>query len=453
MENDKFISKKIYQSYFKIGFPMMVSHFITYFASNLTIALIGNLSDKAMAGYTVANETYSIFYMLALGITSSFHIFISQYYGEGNIDKVNQIIRYGTAVSLFLGTTYSVLVFVFGRPFVGLYVSDPETIEYALEYLKFFCWTFIPYVLNYLWCGIYSFIGNSKMAMLSNGINCIATVLFSICFVSDVFNMNIGIAGASLALLLARCLEGVFLFCMLNRKDSEFRFSIPAGHLDKKERISILKKGLPLITNELIYSLAYMVIVQSYSYAHEEYLACYTVAYNIGMLNFGAQQACPAIVGFLVGGELGRKDYEKAKYNSSQVIRISAIYFIAQGLILLGLSPFIPKFYSLEGDLYHMAVILIIIRAISGGLSFTVSPIYNILKIGGDTKGVLITDGLYAAGVQMVVSIILSRVISVPFYVLYGAVEGLNIVKAYVNLIVYRKYNWLKKLEVNNNEI
>ncbi len=449
----EYISRKLYKSYFKIGFPMIVSHFITYFASNLTIALIGNLDEKAMSGYTVANETYAVFYMLALGITSSFLIFISQYYGEGNISKVNQIIRFGTNFSFIMGLLYSIAVFFFARPFCLLYVKDPEIIEYAVEYLKFFSWTFIPYVLNLLWNGVFSFIGHSKMAMISNAINCGCTVFFSILLVSDYLHMNMGVAGASLAILLARVIESLFLLTMLNHGESPFKFKIPSVPLEGHEKTAIIKKGIPLITNEIIYAAAYMVIVQSYSYANEEYLACYTVAYNIGMLNFSVHQACPAIVGFLIGGQLGKGNFEQARENGSQILRITGIYHLAQMLIMLALIPIIPRFYSLEGDLYDMAVKLLLIRAVTGGLAFAVPAIYNTLKIGGDSRGVFLTDGLFALGIQMVASIVLSRYVKVPYYVLYGTVEGLNILKALVNIAYYRKNTWLKKLEVRKNEI
>jgi len=432
---------------------MMVSHFITYFASNLTIALIGNLDDKAMSGYTVANETYAVFYMLALGITSSFLIFVSQYYGEGNMVKVNQIIRFGTRFSFVLGALYSSGVFFFARPFCHLYVQDPEIIEYAVEYLKYFSWTFIPYVLNLLWNGIYSFIGNSKMAMFSNAINCVCTVLLSICFVTDYTGMNMGVSGASLAILLARLGESIFLLSMLNQKGSPFRFGTKLPKLQTREKMAVLKKGIPLISNEIVYAVAYMVIVQSYSYANEEYLSCYTVAYNVGVLNFSVQQAFPAVVGFMVGTRLGRGEFDKAKENGEQILRIAAIYQMSQMAIMLALTPFIPRFYALDGELYDMAVKLLVIRAITGGLQFAVSPIYNILKIGGDSRGVFLSDGLFAMAVQMVASIVFSRFIPVPYYTLYGVVEGLNILKGWVNMVIYRKGHWLKKLEVEKNEI
>ena len=101
------------KKYFKLGWPIMLSQLIVIIVNNFSVSLMGSLSSKAISGYTFANESFSIFSMISLGLTGGFHIYISQYYGAGNREKYNQVLRYGMKLCLSVSSLFALSFFLF----------------------------------------------------------------------------------------------------------------------------------------------------------------------------------------------------------------------------------------------------------------------------------------------------------------------------------------------------
>lgn len=53
------------KTYFRLGFPMILSQLMVYLINNFSVAMIGTLSSDAISGFTAANESFSIVSMLS----------------------------------------------------------------------------------------------------------------------------------------------------------------------------------------------------------------------------------------------------------------------------------------------------------------------------------------------------------------------------------------------------
>lgn len=444
----KLINKGFLKKYFKLGWPIILSQLIVLGVTNMNVAIMGTLSDKAISGYTIANESYSIFSMVALGLTGGFHVFISQFYGDNNKTKYNQVLRFGMQLSLIVGLIFAAGFCFFAEPFVSIFIkNDAEIAGYASNYLRLFAWAFPLYILNLLWSESYSFTGRARITMVSGTIDCAVNLLCCYLFISGGMGCpKMGIEGAALALLLGRLSESVYLLVTMNLPESEFKFSVRYPRLDTTEKLNVLKTSMPLILNESLFSIAYLFIMKNYSYVSETNIACLTVVNNMSQLFFVLSKGAGPTIGVMVGGELGKGNFKAAKENAASTLATNFMMYII-GAAALGLAtPFIPGMFSLGGQLKDLCMAMLIAKCLIGPLGGFTMCFYNILRIGGDTVAVFCNDGLFSCIFPLGISYLCSHIIPVSFFWLFVLTESMQILKAILGYMFYRRGKWITKL-------
>lgn len=437
------LDRTFINKYFKYGLPIILSQMIIIIANNLSVVLMGSLSPDAISGYTLANESYTIFSMIALGLTGGFHVYISQYYGVQNKTKYNQVLRYGMKFCGCVAVIFSGMFFIFAEEFIRIFAKDEIIIRYGTEYLRVFCWTFIPYMLNLLWSETYSFIGKTKITMISGLINSALNIILCYIFIEL---MQMGIMGAALSLLIGRLSESILLIYMLNKKDSEFRFKGEYPSLNKEEKYQIVSTSFPLILNESVFSVAMLFVMKNYSFVSERKLACLTVVNNMSQLFYIGNKGAGPCIGVMVGGELGKGNFEEAQSNAKKTYWTAVMLCAIGAVAMLICSPFIPQLFHLDGDLVVLCQKMIYVKCITGVLGGNTMVFYNILRVGAATKEVFYQDGLFTLCGPMVASYIAAKVFKVDFFTMFVIQDSMQIVKTMVSYYFYKQKHWLKKI-------
>ncbi|WP_448909758.1 MATE family efflux transporter [Holdemania massiliensis] len=444
----KKLDKEFLKIFFRLSIPVIISEVVLLIANNASTAMLGTLSEKAISGFSVSNQAFDIYSMVILGLTGGFHVYIAQYYGSQNQEKYNQVLRYGLKLALAVGFFCTAAFLFFADPFSRLFLKDPETLAYAIPYLRIFSLTFIPYAVNLVVSGAYSIIGKARITLYAGALNCGVNLLFCYLLVYGVgFFPQMGSEGAALSLVIARLAETVFLYFVVNRKNSEFRFRLKYPPLKENELMRILRTSAPLIMNECLFAFAFMIVFMNYSYVGEQYLACIPVVTLITKLVFVPSTGAGSVIGVMVGGQLGRGRLEEARENM-QKIRKTCYLIIILGCTLIALcSPWIPKLFSLQGDVYEMAVKMLLVKAFCSALGGGITMVfYNTLRIGGDTRSVFFLDGFFSCCFPMLLSLLFSRVLPVSFLGLYFAVEFCNVIKSLLGSFFVKKEKWLQQL-------
>ncbi len=441
------MSKGFVKTYLRLTLPAIIAQLVVFVVDNLNVAILGTLSDKAISGYTIANQSFDIYSMLALGLSGGFHVYISQLYGKKDHQRYNQVLRLGLLVTFGVGLLYSLGMSLFATPFIRLFIKDAEMIRYGVEYLRIYAFSHLFYGVNLMLSGAYSIIGQAVRAMHSGTINCIVSLFFSYVLVYGRFGIpSMGVAGAATAILLGRVAEFLYLILCMVRKNSDFNLFEKLPKLEGDVMARVIRTALPLIMNETCYALAFLIIVKNYSTLNERYLACYTITNNCNKLFYAAAYGLSPAVGALIGKELGNHNYEQAKQGGNDILLIVFWIHIFFGALLIALSGVIPRFFSLEGDVARVCTQMLIIKAVFGLFGGYGNAFYNILRIGGASKYVFLFDGVFSLVCPMAVSFVVCLLIPFPFVIAFGIVDGMNIVKSGIGFYLYRKGVWLNQL-------
>ena len=138
--NCKFPAKNnnsiFFKTLFSLAFPIILQNLMQTFVNMLDTIMVGRLGGIEIASVGLGNQVYFMLSMVIFGITSGGSIFISQFWGQGNIKGI----RHVTGIMLFGSAAFSLLFFVgaffFPEFLLGLFSKDREVILKGISYLK-----------------------------------------------------------------------------------------------------------------------------------------------------------------------------------------------------------------------------------------------------------------------------------------------------------------------------
>ena len=167
---------------------------------------------------------------------------------------------------------------------------------------------------------------------------------------------------------------------------------------------------------------------------------------NISNLVYVAFSGCSVAVGVIIGQALGSGKLEQAKQDAKKMIGFALTVYLAGGVILVAIHRWAPVWFSLSPSNVSMAAALILAKAFLAWTQGYANTVYYILRAGGDTKSVLIIDGLFTWLGPVLLSFLVARVFRIALFPAYCLVEGAGLIKVCLATWFLRKGNWLKNL-------
>ena len=441
------MSKGFMKTYFRLALPAIIAQLVVFVVDNLNVAILGSLSEKAITGYTIANQSYDIYVMLALGLSGGFHVYISQLYGNNDKKKCSQVLQLGLNVCAAVGLIYSLSMFFFAESFIRIFIQDAERVMYGVRYLRIFAFSLMFYGINLMLSGAYTIVGKAIVSMYSGIINCLVSLFCSYTLVYGKFGIPaMNVEGAALAILIGRVAEFVFLITRMLKTDSEFKLFTKGEKLESDILLRVLKTAGPLVINETCYAFAFFMIVRNLSHLDEQYISCYTVTNNCNKLFFVISYGLSPAVGRLIGRNLGLGRFDEAKTGGDDILWMNFYVHLVFGILMALLSGKIPGFFSLEGDVAAVCSKMLISKAALGLFAGYGNCFYNIFRIGGNTRVIFLFDGIFSLVCPMAVSFLVCILFPLPFFWAYVCIDAMNIVKTAICYSLYRKGIWLNRL-------
>jgi putative MATE family efflux protein len=260
---------------------------------------------------------------------------------------------------------------------------------------------------------------------------------------------KMGVAGAALATTISRFAElGLILIYARVRRDKFPYFTgvyrtlkVPAP-LAKE----ITKKGMPLLLNELLWSLGTTLIVQCYSTRGLDAVAAYNISstvtnfFSIMVLSMGTA------ISILVGQELGAGDFDRAvDTNRKMIVFGVGLCLIATALLALA-APLFPDIYNTTQEVRDLAMHLLRLDAIFLTARGLYNNCYFTLRSGGKAMLTFLFDSVSMWIINLPVALILAHLTALPLLTMYLIVQIFDALKALVGLFLVHKGIWIHNL-------
>ena len=97
-----FGNRDFVKSVFAVSFPIMIQNGISNFVGLLDNIMIGRVGTEQMSGVSIVNQLMFVFILCLFGVVSGAGILGAQYYGQGNMKGVKDVLRIKLIFSFFV---------------------------------------------------------------------------------------------------------------------------------------------------------------------------------------------------------------------------------------------------------------------------------------------------------------------------------------------------------------
>lgn len=450
MNLSKYIGDKAFmKTAILVGVPLMLQQLITGSVNLVDNLMVGQLGDAAIGGVAAVNRFYIIAQYGTNGIVAAGSIFIAQYYGARNQDKMKESFRFLINISCAIMLLFFLAALFLPEAILGFFTPDPVIIQMGVYYIRLVAWSYLPIALTLCLSGAMRAVGETRIPLFVSAIAVFVNTFLNYCLIFGNFGFpELGIRGAAYATVVARIIEVGILLYFLKDRNFEFKtkvkeiFQVPIT-LSKK----IMIKAAPLALNEILWSAGMATLFKFYSTRGAEVMSGYSISSTIGDIFFVLFGGMAAASTVLISQPLGANKLEEAKRHGYQLIGFSFILsFIFASLMFIS-SFYIPYLYNnVSMDALKIAEIMLRIQSVMFAIYVLNTQNYFILRAGGDTKSTLIMDSAFMWCINIPIVGVLAYFSPLSAFLLYIAGQSTDIIKLVFGYWLVRKEKWVVNL-------
>ncbi len=390
-------NRRFYKILMSLCIPIIIQQLISTSINVIDTVMISSLGETSVASIGVANQFFFLFNMSLSGITGGAGVFISQFYGKGDITNIRKVTGFSTILAIVLSLAFFIPVLVIPTYIINIFSYDPEVIKLCTDYFSIviFCYPLIA-ISTVFSMGSRS-VRNPKLGMICSSVALVVNIILNYGLIFGNLGLPmLGVKGAALATVIARMVELILIlgYVYFAKKDYILKFGISELKLIDKTFInSFLSKSFPIFLNDSTWAIGTILYSVAYSRAGTSAIAASQIASSAGNF-FIITAVCIAIgASIMLGNELGADHLDRAIVYAK---KFSSLTFLA-GLIFGGLLilsiPLLLKIFSVSESLApDMTKIFIIMGIMMALKSFNTLVVIGILRSGGDTKYALFLE-------------------------------------------------------------
>ena len=411
-----------------------------------------------MSGVAIVNQLMFVFNLCIFGATSGAGIFTAQFKGREDHAGIRHTFRFKLMVGLLLSALGAGLFLTFGRELIGLYLTGegtPEeaaaTMDYGLRYLRVMLLGLVPFALANAYSGTLREIGETKVPMAAGIIAVLVNLVGNYILIFGHFGAPaLGVVGAAAATVLSRYVELAIVALWTHTHGRRYPFitgALRSVHIPGKLTGDIIRKGMPLLVNEFLWSTGMAFLSQCYSTRGLDVVAATNIATTISQVTNVVFLSLGNSVGILMGQMLGAGiPAEEVRRDNRRMIRLCVGVCFVVGAVALALSGVFPMLYKTSDTVRSIATGLICLTAVMMPVNSYNNAMYFTLRSGGQTFITFIFDSGFSWCVCVPVAFILSRFTDLPILPLYGICVGVDVFKIFIGKRLLDKGVWIRRI-------
>jgi putative MATE family efflux protein len=448
-----------YRNLFALVAPLVLQNLLTQSLALIDTLMVGSLGEKELAALTYANTPFFVIMLLLFGLQSGSSVLISQYWGQRDLTNINRVLGVAVYIAGGLSLVACGGIFFFTDAVMSLVTSNQELLPLCNVYGRIVAFSYCIDSVALMYFAAQRSIGNSRLGMMILGASMlINTFLNWVLIFGHLGAPALGIKGAAIATLLARCVELIItVICALRLTNLPLQLKVLLRPgLEMWTRF--FRYAAPVVANELLWGLAFSIypIIIGHMRDSVSSMAAYTIVGNlervISSFHFGFGAGTAIVIGNMIGaGDNGDQVYFTGVVLNRLAVIVGAL---AGGTLLLLtvllIRPWLFPLLQLGPVARGYADIMLLVLAFLTPLrAFGLANIVGVLRGGGDVKVALFIDLLPMYCLSLPAAAYLCLVLEKSVLWIYGAMVLEESVRAVVSFFRFRSRKWIRDVTRN----
>ena len=461
MANRYIGDRAFYRHVLGVAVPIIIQNGISNFVSLLDNIMVGQVGTVPMSGVSIVNGLLFVFNLCIFGAASGAGIFTAQFHGSGDHEGIRHTFRFKVLICLAIGILGIGFFLVGGQPLIGLYLTgEGDTamadgaMHYGLEYLHVMLWGLLPFALANAYASTLRETGETVVPMVGGICAVLVNLVLNYILIFGHFGAPaMGVKGAAVATVISRYAELAIVAGWTHRNADKMPFITGAYrsfHIPKPLLKVIIRKGMPLLINEALWSSGIAVLNQCYSTCGLDVVPAQNISstvYNLASVVFLAMgNAVGIIMGQMLGAGAGE---EEVRSSNRKLVAVSISSGVLFGGIMACFSGLFPQIYNTTDSVRQLATSLILINSCIMPFNAYTNAAYFTLRSGGQTLVTFLFDSCFVWVFCVPLAYLLSRFSGLGIIPLFSICTGMDLVKCAIGAFMIRQGKWIQNLTVS----
>jgi putative MATE family efflux protein len=436
-----FTSGEPWKKIIVFALPLRFSNLLQQLYNTVGSIIVGRgVSHVGLAAVGLAGPYLRVLTSLFMGVAMGGNVLVAQQYGAKDKAGLRRTVHSAIVLSITVGLTLSVIGIVLA-PFILKWTSVPDEVyPMALTYMRIL---FAGIVFQMTYNMLASFLrgmGNSHTQLIILIISSIANIVLTWVFV---IYFKWGVAGSGYALFISQLLSVVIIFFYLQRNEWT-RISLKELKLHAAETKELLRIGLPTAVQQVVMSLAGMIVMGYITTYGTETIAGYSAGNTIDMYIQMPIQSLNMSVTPFAAQNVGAGKMDRVRTAAKQVVLINTGINLVISAAVLIFSRSLLGLFTVNAATIAAGTVMLRCIVPTNILSAINQPLSGVIRGSGDPVTPMINSLMMVVVIRIPVIILLNRTFG-RIEVVYFS-QAISYFYGIIHiLIVYNKGKWKKR--------
>lgn len=164
-----------------LGMPLALSHVVIVVGGIILQFVINGFGSRFVAAFTATNKLYGLLESSAISFGFATATYMGQNWGARNLSRIRSGIRSAMKLAAAVAITISLLMVLFGRYLLMLFISSsdadaPQVLDLAFQYLMILSIPLIILYVLHVYRSAIQGLGNTVIPMLAGFLECVGRV-------------------------------------------------------------------------------------------------------------------------------------------------------------------------------------------------------------------------------------------------------------------------------------
>ncbi|WP_444994017.1 MATE family efflux transporter [Aliikangiella sp. IMCC44359] len=431
---------------FLLAVPMILEMAMESIFAVTDIFFVSGLGAEAVSIVGLTEAVITLLYAIAIGLSMAVTAMIARRIGEKQPSQANIVAGQTLLIGLMFGLVIGIPGFIFAGDILAIMGAEPSVIKQGQSYTSIMLGGSITILYLFLINAIYRGAGDATIAMrslwLANSINIILDPLL-------IYGIGpfpeMGVEGAAVATNIGRGVGVIYQLYHLQNNHSRIRLQLPHLKLVSQVFTRLLKLSVGGISQFLIATASWVVLVRIVSTYGSDAVAGYTIAIRIIMFTILPAWGLSNAVATLVGQNLGAGQAQRAEQSVWRVARYNVYFMVTVAIIFIVFAKNLIGIFSQEPLVVSYGVECL--RYIGYGYGFYAIGMILVQAFNGagDTLTPTKINFFCYWLFQIPLAYILAKILAMGPTGVFLAITCAESIIAVIGIIIFRKGKWKLK--------
>lgn len=432
-----------------IVIPVALQNLLSAVVSASDALMLGVLDQQSLSSISLATQIAFVMSLFIGSICIGSTVLAAQYWGKEDKDSVEKVLGIGIKFVFPLTFIFFLMALFIPQVLMRIYTNDVELIELGIPYLKIVSFSYLCTGISSVYLTIMKNSGRTFRSTIYGSVAVVVNFFLNWLFIYGIGPFpRMEIRGAALATVIARIIELSLCLIECMRKDVvKIRLKdIFMSHKDLQK--DFITYTSPVLANMIAWGCGFSMFSVILGHLGTDAVAANSISNIVKNIMVCGISGVSTGASILVGNELGRGDFDKARRYGDRLCHIAIALGTIVGLMIVAASPVIVNLATTlsETSRMYLKYMLWVCGYYMIGSAVNKTTIAGIFCAGGDTKFGFICDTITMWAFCVPLGALAAFVLKLPVLAVFFILNLDEMVKLPAVYIRYKKYKWLKNI-------